>query len=50
MEPFDDWTFIVPGDLIRQLQTREADQDKRPETATEARERRIVNRRIDFQE
>jgi hypothetical protein len=50
VDDFEDWTFVVPGDLIRLLQQREADQERRPASATEARERRIVNRRIEFRE
>lgn len=46
---FGDWFFVIPGSLFRELQRRDEDkaQDQRA-TATEARDRRIVNRRIDF--
>jgi len=47
-DEFEDWVLVVPGSLLRDLAKQpDGDGDETPTNANEAREKRILNRRLD---
>jgi hypothetical protein len=50
VDDFEGWTFVLPGSLLRELAQKQEEPPDVPETATEAREQRLISRRIDFTE